>query len=85
MSLRNDVIAVLAVQEVSQTASEIATLLHDSGATLQHVEEVLTQLLWEKKISYDVIGFLVNGQVTDETYWKLADPSEPTRIIVKRS
>jgi hypothetical protein len=84
MSLRNDVLCVLQVQESSQTAREIAILLQDAGATEESVTQVLHQLCWQGRVTYDVIGFLDDGVTTGETYWKLTDPTESTRFISRR-
>jgi hypothetical protein len=84
MTLRNDVLCVLQVQESSQTAYEISLLLQAAGATEDTVNQVLKQLLWEGRVSYDAIGFLDDGVTTGSTYWKLADPAESTRIISLR-
>ena len=84
MTLRNDVLCVLQVQESSQTAREIAVLLADAGATEQAVEQVLHHLCWQGKATYDAVGFMDDGVTTGETYWKLAEPGEPTRVLRKR-
>jgi len=84
MTLRNDVLCVLQVQESSQTAREIAMLLADSGATEEAVLDVLHHLCWLGRVSYDAIGFLDDGVNTGETYWKLTDPAESTRVISRR-
>jgi len=84
MTLRNDVLCVLQVQESSQTAREIALLLEDAGATEAAVTQVLHHLCWQGRVSYDVIGFLDDGVTSGETYWKLTDPAESTQIISKR-
>jgi len=84
MSLRNDVLCVLQVQESSQTAYEISVLLSDTGATEEAVTQVLHHLCWQGRVSYDSLGFLDDGVTTSETYWKLTDPAESTRVISKR-
>jgi hypothetical protein len=84
MTLRNDVLCVLQVQESSQTAREISVLLADAGATEDAVKQVLHHLCWLGRVSYDAIGFLDDGVNTGETYWKLTDPAESTRVISKR-
>ena len=83
MTLRQDVLCVLQVQESSQTAREIAILLQDLGATEEAVTSVLHHLCWQGRVTYDTIGFLDDDVTTDETYWKLTDAGEPTRFIWK--
>lgn len=84
MTLRNDVLCVLQVQESSQTAREITILLQDLGATEQAVIDVLHHLCWQGRVTYDTIGFLDDSVTTGETYWKLTDPAEITRAISLR-
>ena len=85
MTLRDDILCVLRVQETSQTAREIAILLQDAGATEETVEKVLHQLCWQGRVTYDTVGFLDDGVTTGETYWKLVDPRESTRFIRKKA
>jgi len=84
MTLRNDILAVLQVQESSQTSRELAILLADTGATYEQVDKMLHHLCWQGRVSYDSLGFLDDGVTTAETYWELVESGEDTRFLSKK-